>query len=137
VLEDQRRQSGDIFRLYGKTFGPELFESRIHVERVPQDNNVHHEAQRAKLIFLSLPVALAQFAPLPMKDGPRQFVSVLATIQLGERPSAFGLVIDIRKAVNGFIDASEFGDCLSQLRWAVVNPKRSHDRGSLNHAELE
>ena len=137
MLEHQRRQSGDVRRLYGKPLGPELFQSCMNVERVPQDDNIHHETERAKLIFLSLPITLAQFAPLAMKDRACQFVAVLAPIQLCECPSSFRLVIDIREAMNGFVDAPNFGDCLSQLRRAFINPKSSHDRCCLDYAKLQ
>jgi DNA invertase Pin-like site-specific DNA recombinase len=103
----------------------------------PQDDNIHHETERAKLIFLSLPITLAQFAPLAMKDRACQFVAVLAPIQLCERPSPFSLVIDVREAMNGFVDAPDFGNCLSQLRRAFINPKRSHYRCCLDYAKLQ
>jgi hypothetical protein len=69
VLVYQRRQPGDIFRLHGKSLGAELLKSRIDIERVPEDDDIHHETECAKLVFLPLAVALARFTPLPMKDG--------------------------------------------------------------------
>ena len=54
-----------------------------------------------------------------------------------EGPAPFGLVIDICEAVNGLVDAPDFGDRLGQLRWAVIHAKRSHDRGCLDHAQLQ
>ncbi|MDX6464637.1 MAG: hypothetical protein QOE55_8334 [Acidobacteriaceae bacterium] len=72
-----------------------------------------------------------------MKNSPCQFVAVLATIQLSERSSAFRLVVNISKAMDGFVDAPEFGDSLSELCWAVINPKGSHDRRRLHHTQLQ
>jgi hypothetical protein len=95
------------------------------------------ESEGSKLVFLSFPIALAQFAPLAMKNSPCQLVAVLATIQLSERSPAFRLVVNISKAVDGFVDAPEFGDSLSELRWAVINPKGSHDRRRLHHTQLQ
>jgi hypothetical protein len=42
-----------------------------------------------------------------------------------------------RKTVNGLVDAPEFSNGLGQPRWAVIDPQRPHDRGRLDHAELE
>src|ERR1700693_4560574 len=105
-----------------------LLESRFDIEGVSEDDDVHHEAQRAELVFLPLSITLAEFTPLAMKDRPRQFVPVLAAIQLRERPPPFGFIVYVCEAVNGLVDASELGDRLGQFRWAVINPKCSHDR---------
>src|ERR1700680_3976212 len=62
-----------------------LLESRFDV---PEDDDVHHEAQRAELVFLPLSITLAEFTPLAMKDRPRQLVSVLAKIARAKVPAA-------------------------------------------------
>src|ERR1019366_7642852 len=50
---------------------------------------------------------------------------------------ALRLVVNISKAVDCFVDAAEFGDSLSELRWAVINPKGSHDRRRLHDPQLQ
>src|SRR5271166_469627 len=72
-----------------------------------------------------------------MKHGASQFVTVLAFIELIQNSSTFGLVIDVGESVNCFVDPPELGYSLSQLRWSITDLKRSHDGGSLNHAELQ
>ena len=44
---------------------PELCQYSIHVNRVPQHDDIHNQPQRAQLIFLALPVPLTQFTSLP------------------------------------------------------------------------
>jgi hypothetical protein len=61
VLVYQGRQPGDIFRLHGRSLGAELLQSRINIERVPEDDNIHRETECAKLVFLPLTVALLRF----------------------------------------------------------------------------
>jgi len=56
---------GDIFRLHGRSLGAELLQSRINIERVPEDDNIHHETECAKLVFLTLTVAVV--FPLPVE----------------------------------------------------------------------
>ena len=65
-----------------------LLESRFDIEGVPEEDDVHHEAQRAELVFLPLSITLAEFTPLAMKDRPRQLVSVLAKIARAKVPAA-------------------------------------------------
>jgi hypothetical protein len=137
VLVNQRGQPGHVFREHWKAVGPELLKCRIDIKRVPENDDIDYESEGSKLVFLSFPIALAQFAPLAMKNSPCQFVAVLATIQLSERSPAFRFVVNISKAVDGFVDAPEFGDSLSELRWAVINPKGSHDRRRLHHTQLQ
>src|ERR1700686_384930 len=72
-----------------------------------------------------------------MKHRASQFVTILAFIELIQNSSTFGLVIDVGESVNCLVDPPELGHSLSQLRWSITDLKRSHDRGSLNHAELE
>src|SRR5258708_5054004 len=72
-----------------------------------------------------------------MKNSSCQLVAVLPPIQLSERTPAVRLVVNISKAVDGFVDAPEFGDSLSELRWAVINPEGSHDRRRLHHTQLQ
>ena len=58
VVENQRRQPGHIFRPHEEALSAELFQRRIDVESVPEDD-IHHETKRANLVFLPFPVALA------------------------------------------------------------------------------
>jgi len=64
-------------------------------------------------------------------------VTILAFIELIQNSSTFGLIIDVGESVNCLVDPPELGHSLSQLRWSITDLKRSHDRGSLNHTELE
>ncbi len=89
-----------------------------------QDDDVNHEAQRAELVFLPLSITLEEFTPLAMKDRPRQFVPVLAAIQLRERPTPFGFIVNVGEAVKVLVDASELGDRLDQFRWAIPPRRR-------------
>ena len=51
---------------------PEVVQSRIHIERVPENNHIDHQSQGAQLVFLPFPVLLTHFAPPPMEHFPRQ-----------------------------------------------------------------
>jgi hypothetical protein len=69
VLVYQGRQPGDIFPASREIPRRGTAAEPHQLERVPEDDNIHHETECAKLVFLPLTVALAQFTPLPVKDG--------------------------------------------------------------------
>src|SRR3954469_3028497 len=58
------REPGDVFGPDLVSLGAELAERRIHVDRVPEHDEVDHEPNRAELVLLALAVALAELAPL-------------------------------------------------------------------------
>ena len=64
MLEAERRQPGNIVGQDLVSLGPELIERRIHVNGVPEHDEVDDESERTKLVLLSLAIALAQFAAL-------------------------------------------------------------------------
>jgi hypothetical protein len=66
VLVNQGRQAGHVFREHWKAFGPELLKCRIDIKRVPENDDIDYQSEGSKLVFLSFPIALAQFAPLAM-----------------------------------------------------------------------
>jgi hypothetical protein len=42
-----------------------------HIHRVPQNNHVDDESQRAQLVFLAFAIALTQLAAPPVEDHTR------------------------------------------------------------------
>ena len=70
MLETQWREPSDVFWPDRVAFLLELFEGRVHIDGVPQDNDVDDQAERTELILLAFPVALAEFAPFAMEDSP-------------------------------------------------------------------
>src|SRR3954462_7768242 len=59
VLEVQGREPGDVFGPDLVCLGAELVDRRIHVDRVPEHDEVDHEPKRAELVLLAFAVALA------------------------------------------------------------------------------
>lgn len=78
MLKHDGRKPHHIFGLQGISFASKLLQCCIHIDRVPKGYDVDHEPQSSELIFLSLPVMLAQLASLAMENGPRQTMPILA-----------------------------------------------------------
>jgi hypothetical protein len=83
-----------------------LLDNGIHLNRVPEDNDVDDETQSAELILLSLSIMLPQFTSFAMENDPRQAVSMLAAIELNQHSSAFRLIIDRRQNMDRLVDAA-------------------------------
>ena len=77
----------------------ELFESRFHVEGVPQHDGIDDQPQCSELIFLSFTVALPQFSPLTMKNRTCEAVSVFAAVELSQHAPPVVLIIDVGQHV--------------------------------------
>ena len=73
------------------------------------------------MIFLALAIILAQFAALAMKNGTSDAVAALAAVELSQRGSALGFVVDIGKSMQRFIDATKLYDSLRQPGRPVAN----------------
>ena len=48
-----------------------LLQNRIHVDRVPESEDVDYKAQCAELILLSLSITLPQLTAFAVKNSPR------------------------------------------------------------------
>jgi len=59
VVEPGRREPGHILAAHVEALGPELFQRRVHADRVPRHDDTHHQAQGAELVFLALAAAPA------------------------------------------------------------------------------
>ena len=69
MVEHQRRKSGHVFRPAGRSLAGELLQSGIDVKGVPENYDVHDQAQRPQLILLTLAVPLAQLPSFAVEDG--------------------------------------------------------------------
>jgi hypothetical protein len=89
------------------SFSAKLIEDRVYVEGVPENDHVDYQAECAQLVFLSLAVALVEFAALGMKNDPPQAVPAFAETELLERASPARFVIDEVEHVYGIVDAAD------------------------------
>ena len=55
----------------GISIASELLDNCIHINRVPEDNEVDDETQGVELILLSPSIMLLQFASFAMENNPR------------------------------------------------------------------
>lgn len=56
----------------------------VHVDRVPENDDVYHEAERAKLVLLAFAIALAQLAAFAMEHDARELMPSLAAVELDQ-----------------------------------------------------
>ncbi len=94
MVEPERRQPGYILWAHLEAFGTELVQRGVHVDRVPENDDVYHEAERAKLVLLAFAIALAQLAAFAMKHDARELMPSLAAVELDQDAPPVCLVID-------------------------------------------
>jgi hypothetical protein len=58
MVEAQWGQAGDVFIANVVSTGTELVQRRIHVNRVPEHDDVDHQTEGAELVFLAFAIAL-------------------------------------------------------------------------------
>ena len=89
------------------TLRGEAVQCGLHVYGVPKHDHIDDQPQGAQLIFLALPVGLAEFAAVPVEHGTRQAVPGLTPVQLNKRCPAFGLIVSKFQGMQSFFDPAE------------------------------
>jgi len=72
-----------------------------------------------------------------MEDCTSNAVTAFAAVELSQRGSALGFVVNIGQRVQGFIDTTELCNGLRQPGRPVANLERTHDAGGGHPAEFE
>ena len=114
MLVTKWRQAGNILVTDQEAFGPQLSQGGIHIDGIPQDDEVDHEAEGAKLVLLAIAVALAQLPTAPMEDDTGELVALFTPVELDQDAPAVGLVVNVSQQVLGLDDAAEFRQRLGQ-----------------------
>ena len=105
------------------TCSAEFVECGVDVAGVPQHDGVDDEAENAELVFLSLPVFLAEFTALAVKHIAGDTVSGFLGAEAGVDEAPKGLVVgvDHRQQVKRFGESAVLGDrCSERCRVAVA-----------------
>ena len=97
----------------------ELVQCRIHVDRVPGHDDIHHQAECFELVVLTLSVALPQFAALAVEHGAGELMTALSTVELHQNAAAVGLIVDEPEQVERLDEAAELLERVSQLARAI------------------
>lgn len=107
MSEAERRQPRHVFRFYFVSLGTELIQRRLHIDRIPQHQQVDDQTERTELIFLPFAVTLAQLTPAAVKDFSGQSMASFAAVKLGQDPAAVGLIVDQSQQVECLGDAAQ------------------------------
>ena len=95
MLVDQRGQPSDVLLSYRIPFASKLLEYGVHIDRVPEYDDVDDKPQCPELILLAFAIALTQLAAFPVENCTRQAMAAFAAIQLQERRAAFAFVVNV------------------------------------------
>ena len=137
VLEAERRQAGHVLWAHVEALGAELVQRRVHVDRVPEHDDVDHKAQGPELVLLALAVALAQFAALAVEHSTGKLMPALAAVELHQDAAPVCLVVDVGQQVEALDHAAPLLQGAGQPGRAVVSLQGADQPGGLHGAELE
>jgi len=76
MLEPEGRKSSNVLVPDLVPLRHELVQRRVHVDRVPEHDQIDRQPERAQLVLLTLSVTLAQLTPPAMKDDAGELVTV-------------------------------------------------------------
>jgi hypothetical protein len=137
VLETEGRQPGNVVGQDLVSLGPELIERRIHVNGVPEHDEVDDESERTKLVLLSLAIALAQFAALAMEEDAGELMASFATVELDEDASAIAVVVDKAQQVKRLDEAAQLLQSASEFCGPVVGLQGAGESAGAHHAKFQ
>ena len=81
MLEEERRDPGDIGLVDAPSFPGELADCGLDVSRVPQRDGVQRQAEGPELLLLFLAVGLPDLATVAMADAAGQAVPELLAVE--------------------------------------------------------
>ena len=137
VFMTKRRGPSSIFVRSEEAFGPELIERSVHINGVPEYDDVCYQAESPELIFLSPTVALSQFASLSVENDPGERMAAFAAIKLRLNASPVVFVVNIVKQIQGFDDPPQFLEREGKFGRAVLCLQRAHESRDVDHAQIE
>lgn len=108
MLGAERREARDVLVEDHMTFGAELVERGVDVDRVPEHDQIDDEPKRAELIFLPFAVTLTKLTALAVEYGAGELVTALAPVELDQDASPVGFVIDEPQHVERLDEAAKF-----------------------------
>jgi len=133
VFEAERREAPDILGENLVACCAELIEGGVHIDIVPENDEVDDDAERAELVFLPFAVALPELAPLSMEDDAGELMASLAPIELDQDAPAVLFVVDVAQQIESLDETAEFLKSPRQPGWPVVGLKSSCKRGLWNN----
>ena len=105
----ERGKPGHVGGVEWVSAGGEMFKGGLGVDRLPEDDDVDHDAEAVELVFLPGLVVLAELAALPVEDVAGQRVAAFAPAEHVMDRAAICRVVDVFEHVQGLDYPAEFG----------------------------
>ena len=137
MVGDNWRHLGDVLVKDSMALQPELFDSGLHIDRVPMGDDVEHEAESPELFFLSLTQWLAYFAPVTVTKAPTKRMPRFLAVQLYQDSPAKLRVAGVTQDMDRFGCAPDLGQRLSHGRRPIFDLQEAHDAARLKVSKFE
>ena len=108
----ERGKPGHVGGVEWVSAGREMFKGGLGVDRLPEDDDVDHDAEAVELVFLPDLVVLAELAALPVEDvaGPASCGEPPTDLRIGRRLHNLNELQDAARAINDRLLHTEHAD---------------------------
>jgi hypothetical protein len=137
VPVSERREPGDVFGCHGLSPSPKGLKCRIHVDGIPEHDDVEHQSRRTKLILLTFAIPLPQFTSASVESGPPKTLPPFVEIQLRQDASSECRIIHVVQHIDRLVDAPQSDQSLLQLCHPVPLLQGSHEIAGLKKTEFQ
>jgi len=79
----------------------------VHVNGVPEYDEIDDEPERAQLVLLAFAIALAEFATFAMESDVREPMPSFATVELHQDASAIAVIVDKAQQIKRLDEAAQ------------------------------
>ena len=145
MLEQERRDPGDVGIADAPTLLGELADGGLDVGRVPQRDGVQRQAESAELLLLFVPMGFPDYAAVAVANAPGKSVAELLAVELGEDAAALFLAVDVEprgspgvaEHVQRLDDPSQLGERVGERSGTVLDLQHAHDGAGMDATELQ
>jgi len=125
VLVFKGREPANVLGSREGAFSTEVLQHGVHVDRVPQDDDVDDEPEGAELVFLAFPVFLPNLPTLAVENCAGQRMAPLLAVELSEDSPAVVLIINVGKEIKRFGEPAKLPDSARKGRGPVASKERT------------
>jgi len=137
MVEAQWGQAGDVFITNVVSAGAELVQRRIHINRVPEHDDVDFQTEGVELIFLVFAIAPPRRPALAVEPHAGKLMATLDAIKLHLDSPPVCLVLNVSKKVKRLHEPPHLLQRAGEFGWPVLGLQRADQTRRLDGAELD
>ena len=127
MLVFKGREPANVLGRGTGTLCAQVLQRGVDVDRVPKDDDVQDEPERAELVFLSFAVLLPELPTLAMKYRSGKRMAPLLPVELSQDSTPVVLIINVGKEIKRFSAPAKVTNGASEGRGPVASKELADD----------